>query len=79
MFTLKHKKGLITRDTEIKNNLTVTRGKVGGDNGGEGERVFRNSYIGHMDKTKGWWKQGREVAKPGVRGSGLGINIENCT
>ena len=24
----------ITRDIEIKNNLTVTRGEVGGDNGG---------------------------------------------
>ena len=35
----------ITRDIEIKNNLTVTRG--------EGRRVFRNYYKGHMDKTKG--------------------------
>ena len=39
-----------TRDVEIKNNWTVTRG--------EGERtvrvrVFRNYYKGHMDKTKG--------------------------
>ena len=42
----------ITRDVEIKNKLTVTRGKVGGDNGGKGGRVFRNMYKGHMDKTK---------------------------
>ena len=26
----------ITRDTESKNNLTVTRGELGGDNGGKG-------------------------------------------
>ena len=38
---------------EIKNKLTVTRGEVGGDNRGEGGRVFRNIYEGHMDKTKG--------------------------
>ena len=43
----------ITRDIEIKNNLIVTRGEVGRDNGGEGERVLRNNYKGHMDKTKG--------------------------
>ena len=24
-------------------------------------RVFKNKYKGHMDKTKGEWKQGREV------------------
>ena len=42
----------MTRDIEIKNNLTVTRGEVGRDNGGMGERVFRNNYKGHMDKTK---------------------------
>ena len=60
-----------TRDIEIKNNLTVTRGEVEGDNGGEGGRVFRNNYKGHMDKTKegvearegggsgwGWWGVG---------------------
>ena len=32
------------------------------DNGRvEGGRVFRKNYKGHMDKTKGGWKQGREV------------------
>ena len=39
----------ITRDTESKNNLTITRGEVGEDNGG---RVFRNYHKRHMDKTK---------------------------
>ena len=34
--------------------MTGTRGEVGGNNGGgEGGRVFRNIYKGHMDKTKG--------------------------
>ena len=42
----------ITRDSEIKNNLTVTRGEVGGSMGGKG---VRNNYKGHMDKTKGGW------------------------
>ena len=28
----------VTRDIEIKNNLTVTRGEVGGDNGGKGKK-----------------------------------------
>ena len=55
----------MTTNTEIKNNLTVTRGKVRGDNGG---RVFRNNYKGHMDKTKVGWKQGREEGLPGLMG-----------
>ena len=41
-----------TRDIEIKKKLTITRGDVGGDNGGKGGRVFRNIHKGHMDKTK---------------------------
>ena len=46
----------VTRDIEIKKDLTVTRGEVGGNNGGEGRKGFRNHYKGHMDKTKGqWW------------------------
>ena len=36
---------------------------------GKGGRVFRNNYKGHMDKTKGGWKQGREVGMAGVGGS----------
>ena len=62
----------ISRDIEIKNNLTVTRGEVGGDKWGKRGRVFRNNYKGHMNKTKGGWKQGREVRMAGVGGSGGG-------
>ena len=47
----------VSRDIEIKNNLTVTRGEVGGDNGGKQGRVFRNNYKGHMEKTKEGWDQ----------------------
>ena len=36
--------------------------------GGKGERVLRNKYKGHMDKTKGGWDQGREGGMAGVRG-----------
>ena len=36
MSTKEKSKQYITRDTEIKNNLRVTRGEVGGDNGREG-------------------------------------------
>ena len=43
----------ITRDIEIKNKLTVTRGEMGGDNEGKGGRVLRNNYKGHMDKANG--------------------------
>ena len=43
----------ITRDIEIKNKRTVTRGEGGGGNGRKRGRVFRNIYKGHMDKTKG--------------------------
>ena len=50
--------GLHQRNSEIKNNLTVTRGEVGGDNGGKGGRVFRNNYKGHIDKTKEVWNGG---------------------
>ena len=34
--------------------------------GGKGERVFRNNYNGHMDKTKVGWNQGREAGMAGV-------------
>ena len=35
----------ITRDTEIKNKLTATRGKVGGDNGEKGEKGCQGTCI----------------------------------
>ena len=47
--------------------------------GGKGERVFRNNYKGHMDKTKVGWKQGREVGMAGVGGEWWGKNADNCT
>ena len=40
----------ITREIEIKDNLTIARGEGEGTVGG---RIFRNYYKGHMDKTKG--------------------------
>ena len=44
----------ITRDTEIKNKLPVTRRQVRGDNGREMvERLSRNMYRGHMDNVNG--------------------------
>ena len=43
----------ITRDSEIKNKLTVTRGEEREDNREKGERSSRNMYKGHMDKAKG--------------------------
>ena len=39
--------------------------------GGKLHKVFRNSYKGHMDKTKvGGWDQGWEVGMTGVGESG---------
>ena len=46
----KKKEQNITRDTEVKNNLTIARGEWGGDSG---ERGYRNYYKGHLDKIKG--------------------------
>ena len=40
----------LSRNIEIKNNLTIARGEWGGTVGAKG---FRNYYKGHMDKTKG--------------------------
>ena len=64
----------ITRDIEIKNNLTVTRGEVGGDNGRKDERVFRNNYKGHVDKTKVGRIRGERW---GWLGSGVGAGKED--
>ena len=35
----------ITRDSEIKNRLTVTRGEVGGDNGAKRGKGFSGTTI----------------------------------
>ena len=60
MITKEKSKQNVTRDIEVKNNLTIARGEGGRDSG---EKVFRNYYKEHMDKTKGeggsWG--GREV------------------
>ena len=45
---------------------------MGQDNGGKEGRVFRNNYKGHMDKTKGGWKQGREEGLAVVEGEVVG-------
>ena len=52
--------------------------EVGGDTGGEGGRVFRNNYKGHMDKPKG------DKIKAGKWewlgwGEWWGENGDNCT
>ena len=46
----KKRKQNITRDIEVKNNLTITRGS-GEETVRRGD--YRNYYKGHMDKTKG--------------------------
>ena len=61
-----------TRDIEIKNKLTVTRGEVGGGMVGERGRVFRNMYKGPMDKAKGGQDLRWEVGMGGVEESGGG-------
>ena len=38
----------ITRDIETKNKLTVTRGEVGGDNGGKKEKDCQGTCIKDM-------------------------------
>ena len=43
----------ITKDTEIENRLTVTRGETGRNFRGKGSRVCRNNYKGHMDNNRG--------------------------
>ena len=44
----------ITRDIEIKNNLTVTRGEVGGDNGAKRGKGFSGTTI------KDTWTKSKE-------------------
>ena len=56
----------ITKDTEIENRLTVTRGE--GISGEKGEGVCRSNYKGHMDNNKG----GRQKWEGDREGWGLG-------
>ena len=66
----------ITRDIEIKNNLTVTGGEVGGDNGGEG-------FSGTAIKDR-WEKPRRRVEAREGEGFGWGggkwwgVSADNC-
>ena len=66
----------ITRDIEVKNNLTIARGE------GEGtvrRRVFRNYYKEHMDKTKReGGSRGRRWVWLGWVWLGWGENADNC-
>ena len=54
--------------TETKNKLRETRGEVGGDNGGQRGRVFRNILKGHLIKTKGGQDRRWKVGMAGVWG-----------
>ena len=60
----------LTKDTEIRDGLIVTRREKGGNFRGKGWRVWRNNYKGHMENNggEGRWKQGREVWRAGVLG-----------
>ena len=53
----------------------MTRGERGGDYRGEGRRVCRNNYKGHMDNNK---DGGVEMREGGREGWGSG-EAENCT
>ena len=69
----------ITRDIEIKNKLTVTRGEREGITRVEKEEVSsRNRYKGHMDKAKGGRFKGGRWGWVG-RGAWWGENGDNCT
>ena len=58
----------ITKDIEIENRLTLTRGERGGDYRGKGQRVCRNNYKGHMDNNKGGGNRGGRWGWVGQRG-----------
>ena len=66
-YTKQTSKQNVTRDTEIKNKLTVTRGELEGDNewGEKGEGLSRNMYEGHTDKAKGGRIKGGSERWPG--------------
>ena len=65
----------ITKDIEIKNNVTVARGEWGGHSGGG---VYRSYYKGHKDKIKGEGRGGEEggIGWGGVEG--WGENADKC-
>ena len=53
MATEEKSKQNITRDIEVKNDLTIVGRGWGVGAGTVGRRDYRNYYKGHMDKTKG--------------------------
>ena len=58
----------ITRDIEIKNKLTATRGEGDGDNGGKkGDGLSETCIKDTWTKPRGW-DQGWEVGLAGVEG-----------
>ena len=60
----------ITRDIEIKNNLTVTRGEVGGDNGA---KCFQETLQRTHGQNQGGGVKARDkVGLAGLVGSGGG-------
>ena len=75
----KKSKQNITRDIEIKNNLTVTRGDVEGDNGEEAGKGFQEQLY----RTHGQNQEGVEAGEGGGDGWGWGerkgVNADNCT
>ena len=68
----------ITKDTEIENRLTVTRGKVGGNFRGKCEGFAGTIIKDIWTITRGGWKQGG--GREGWGGAeGWGKKAENCT
>ena len=62
----------ITRDIEIKNNLAVTRGEVGGDNGGKGEGFSGTTIKDTCTKPSGGRSRGGRWRWLGLGQSGGG-------
>ena len=60
----------ITRDIELKSNLTIARGEWGGDNGERGLQELLERT--HGQNQGGGWRWGREVRSARVGGGGMG-------
>ena len=64
---------------EIKNNLTVTRGEVGGDNRGKEGKGFEEQLLRTHRQNQGGVESG-EGGRDGWGGRrGVGENADNCT
>ena len=64
MKKLEFKKMRITRDIEVKNNLTIARGEWGGASRERGLQELLERT--HGQNQGGEWRQGREVGLAGV-------------